>query len=594
METQAKQKSTKNIAGRKKAAPNAPKSVTTRKLSILQVQDLEMDKVIPDPDQPRKTFDEESLRSLSESIAQHGVLQPITVRKSDKGFIIVMGERRYRASKLAKQQTIPAIIREYSGNDVLEVQIIENLQRKDVEPTEEAEAIAYLTERYSATEIANRLGRTENFIRQRIKLSGLIEGFKEFIRSGEMSLTLGVAVALFEPGEQQMMLDGLDGEFHANKLKRMVDNQTFVLTNAPFDLADEKLLPEAGACTRCPFNAANQGNLFGEGKMVCTRTACFESKKTKTLLDLIERAKKENQMLVPKISQYWKDEERNQLVISQMEKRGLTFHLMDNMEIMEEPVLPTLESIQEMYRHREYDETEIQTELDEAIEEYRLERERYDTATDQGFNKGILLHTDTYKIVEILVKVTETTEDKEGKCAQLLEKRKMAECTPEEQIIKINTREDRKKEIENAKLFEEVVQMIRKTDYINMEKTLSSDEMVAITISLYENNVGYYDKKEDFPGFFRNKDNPSIEEIMTHFRKNFREQIFNKLIRLLLTRQVHFGESSHTNDLTNMTFYNAMLQYYKEDIDAIENGYSEIRAKREKRIKERVVELQNR
>ena len=173
METQAKQKSTKNIAGRKKAGPNAPKSVTTRKLSI-QVQYLEMDKVIPDPDQPRKTFDEESLRSLSESISQHGVLQPITVRKSDKGFIIVMGERRYRASMLAKQQTIPAIIREYAGNDVLELQIVENLQRKDVEPSEEAEAIAYLTERYSATEIAKRLGRTENFVRQRLKLAGLI------------------------------------------------------------------------------------------------------------------------------------------------------------------------------------------------------------------------------------------------------------------------------------------------------------------------------------------------------------------------------------------------------------------------------------
>src|SRR5690606_2708385 len=171
---------------------------------------------------------------LSGSIAEHGVLQSITVREAEEGVIIVLGERRYRASELAKQKTDPAIIREYDDNDVLEVQIIENLQRRDVEPTEEAEAIAYLTERYSATEIAKRLGRTENFVRQRLKLAGLIEGFKAFIRSGEMSLTLGVAVALFEPGEQQMMLEGLDGEFHTNRLKRMVDNQTFDLANAPF------------------------------------------------------------------------------------------------------------------------------------------------------------------------------------------------------------------------------------------------------------------------------------------------------------------------------------------------------------------------
>src|SRR5690606_52019 len=159
-----------------------------------------------------------------------------------------------------------------------------------------------------------------------LKLAGLIEGFKGFVRSGEMSLTLGIAVALFEPGEQQMMLESLDGEFHAIKLKRMVDNHTFDLTNAPFVLSDDKLIPKAGACTSCHFNAANQGNLFGDGKMVCTRTACFESKKTKTLLDLIERSKKENLILVPKISQYWKNEERNQLVIAQMEKHGLTVY----------------------------------------------------------------------------------------------------------------------------------------------------------------------------------------------------------------------------------------------------------------------------
>src|SRR5690606_4331689 len=194
------------------------------------------------------------------------------------------------------------------------------------------------------------------------------------------------------------------------------------------------------------------------------------------------------------------------------------------------PIEPTLQAMQKMYRHHQYSETELRTELDEALEDYKLERERYDTAKDQGYKKGILLLTDTYKIEEILVKVRKAIEENVGASSQPLEKRKMAECTPEEQIIKINTREVRKQEIENSKLFEELVQKIRETDYIDMDKPLSSDEMIDITVSLYENNVGYYDKKEHLPGFFRNKDNPSIEEIMTHFRKNFREQISNKLI----------------------------------------------------------------
>lgn len=592
METEVKQSQTRKTSGKKKTSSNHPKIVKSQEEPIPNIQNLDMDAIIPDPNQPRKTFDENSLKALSESIAQHGVLQPITVRKYETGFIIVMGERRYRASKLAKQKTIPAIIREYADDDVLEVQIIENLQRRDVEPTEEAEAIAYLTERYSATDIAKRLGRTENFVRQRLKLAGLIEGFKKFIRSGEMSLTLGVAVALFEPGEQQMMLESLDGEFHRKRLKRMVDDQTFDLTDAPFDLSDEKLLPEAGACILCHFNAANQGNLFGEGKMVCTRAVCFESKKTKTLLNLIERTKKENLLLVPKISQYWKDEEQNQVVISQMEKQGFTVHLTDDLEIIEEPVQPTLESIKEIYRHHKYSDKELQTELEEAMEEHMLARERFDTASDHGFNKGVLLHTDTYKTQEVFVKIKEAYAKKVGTLVLSLEKRKMAECTPDEQIIKIHARENRKKEIENNKLFEEVVQMVRKTDYIDMDKPLSMDEMAAFAISLYENNIGYYDKREHFLGFFDDTEDISGEEIVDHFRKNFKVEIFNRLIRILLTRQVHFGESNHSNDRTNMAFYTAVQQYYKTDIDNIVAGYAETRDNREKRIRERVTSLQ--
>jgi ParB family chromosome partitioning protein len=114
----------------------------------LQIQDLSIEGIIPDAMQPRKSFNEDALKQLTESTEEQGVLQPITVGKSGKDYIIVMGERRYRGSKLANKKTIPCIVREYMNNDVLEIQIIENLQRQDVEPTEEAEAIAFLSEKY--------------------------------------------------------------------------------------------------------------------------------------------------------------------------------------------------------------------------------------------------------------------------------------------------------------------------------------------------------------------------------------------------------------------------------------------------------------
>lgn len=176
---------------RRSGKATANKALNGKEALALQIQELPMGKIKPDPGQPRKTFDEKSLGLLSQSIKEHGVLQPITVRESGKGFTIVMGERRYRASKLAGKKMIPCMVRNYGSGDVLEVQIIENLQRKDVEPTEEAEAIAYLYEKHSPGEIAKRLGRTDNFVRQRLKLAGLIDGFKNYVRNGEMTISLG-------------------------------------------------------------------------------------------------------------------------------------------------------------------------------------------------------------------------------------------------------------------------------------------------------------------------------------------------------------------------------------------------------------------
>ncbi|WP_108423836.1 ParB/RepB/Spo0J family partition protein [Flagellimonas amoyensis] len=143
METQTKQRVTRK--GNAKQSSKAKRTTLKKEQnSVPQIQMLEIDFVSPDPTQPRKTFDEQSLNHLAQSIAEHGVLQPITVRKSDDGYIIVMGERRFHASKLAGLTTIPAMVRDYGDTEILEVQIIENLQRKDVEPTEEAEAIQFL------------------------------------------------------------------------------------------------------------------------------------------------------------------------------------------------------------------------------------------------------------------------------------------------------------------------------------------------------------------------------------------------------------------------------------------------------------------
>ena len=568
------------------------KEVNGKKIQTLQIQNLDLGKIKPDPKQPRKTFDEKQLQQLSDSIKEFGVLQPITVRKSGKDFIIVMGERRFHASKMADKKTVPSIVRTYENDEVLEVQIIENLQRKDVEPTEEAEAIAYLSDKYQPSEIAKRLGRTDNFIRQRLKLAGLIDGFKHFVRSGEMTISLGVGVALFEPEEQQMILETMGEEFNAHQINRMINNRTYDLEKASFDVADRTLVAKAGACVECPFNAANQGNLFGEGKMVCTKSACFETKKTKSFLNLIEKSKRENILLIPEIRQYWADEEKNQLVISQLKNNGLKVHLLDNVEIIERPNEPTLNAIKIEYQHYNYSEDGLKALLGEAMQSYKDDLKTYNSAEKNGFVDGIVFHSETYQHKYVYVKIIEKIAKDSTEYSAPLPNRKMADCTPEEQIIKINEREIRKKQIENNKQFEEVIQMIRETDYIDTKKTLSVDEMVAFSISLFENNVDYTAQQKYFSKFFGDTSKMNRVETVAHFKKNFKKEIFHKLIRYILTKQVHFGESNHVNNLTNISFYNAMQGYYKSEIADIEKKYVEKRDKREARLKERITILE--
>jgi ParB family chromosome partitioning protein len=571
---------------------NEVKKKLTQKSIGLEIQNLNIEKVVPDPMQPRKTFNELLLKELSESIEKHGVLQPITVRKSKSEYIIVMGERRYRASKLAGKKTIPCIVREYESDVILEIQIIENLQRQDVEPTEEADAIAYLSEKYAPTEIAKRLGRSDNFIRQRLKLAGLIEGFKGFVRKGEMTISLGVGVALFEPEEQQMMLETMGEEFSAHQINRMIKNQTYDLEKAPFDVQDSTLVAKAGACTMCPFNAANQGNLFGNGKMVCTKSSCYESKKNKSFLNLIEKSKKENVLLIPEIRKYWADDERNQLVISQLEKNGLKVYLLDDVEIIEKPIEPTLEALKEEYRNYGYNDDELKEACDEATKTYNEELETYNTAQANGFKISIVFHPESYLHKEVFVKVIEKSQEKSEVHSVPLSNRKMDDCTPDEQIIKINEREIRKKQIENNRQFEEVVTMIRETTYIETKKTLSADEMVAFSISLYENNVDYFSQQKYFSGLLGDTSKLSKVEIVENFKKKFKKEIFHKLIRYMLTKQVHFGESNHVNNLTNISFYNAMQGYHKTKITDIEKQYIEKRDIREERLKARIAVLE--
>ncbi|MFC7370799.1 ParB/RepB/Spo0J family partition protein [Fictibacillus iocasae] len=160
------------------------------------VKEIKMKEIRPNPYQPRKVFDPAHINELKESIEQHGILQPIVVRKSIKGFEIVMGERRYRAAKEAGLKMMPAIVRDLSEQEMMEIALIENLQREDLNPVEEAQAYQKLIEHLKVTqeELAARVGKSRPHITNHIRLLQLPEPVLNLISEGTISMGHGRAL----------------------------------------------------------------------------------------------------------------------------------------------------------------------------------------------------------------------------------------------------------------------------------------------------------------------------------------------------------------------------------------------------------------
>lgn len=160
------------------------------------VREIAVDDIVPNPYQPRKTFDPEKLEELANSIHQYGVIQPIIVRRLAKGFELVAGERRWRASQRAGLKTMPVVVRDYGDSEMMEIALIENLQREDLNPIEEAISYRRLMEEFGLTqeEVAKKLGRSRSLIANTIRLLQLPEKVQSFVSRG--TLSMGHAKAL--------------------------------------------------------------------------------------------------------------------------------------------------------------------------------------------------------------------------------------------------------------------------------------------------------------------------------------------------------------------------------------------------------------
>lgn len=168
--------------------------------------EIKLTDIEPNEKQPRRAFDDEALTDLSESIKEHGVVQPIIVRKLGNGYQIIAGERRWRASRLAGNRTIPAIVKDCSNLEVMELALIENLQREDLNSIEEALAYKSLIEEYKMTqeEISKQIGKSRPAIANSLRLLQLPQAIKDMIAIGKISQGHARALLSIEGEKKQL------------------------------------------------------------------------------------------------------------------------------------------------------------------------------------------------------------------------------------------------------------------------------------------------------------------------------------------------------------------------------------------------------
>lgn len=346
---------------------------------MLGINIIQITQIHPSPMNQRTVFIEESLQELARSIAVQGVIEPIMVRpyKQHEGmYEIVCVERRYRSSIIAQQTTIPAMIRELTDDEALDIMITENLQRRDISPMEEAVAFMQLIDRRKMTipELATRFGKSELYIRNRLRLNELIPGFRTLIEKDQIPLTHGLELCKLDTKIQQDLYNSHYQADNWNNWSTITSKELIRrINNISIDLKDA--LFSTLECQKCQFNSRYADLFCDEEK--CTNKFCFETKQLKTLTEQAIRYKNESNGENEKCVFFkWSYNTNNPLADS-ITAAGIPVYDADFYEVEQPPTYP------ERYTN-EADEN-----YNKRLAEYQKRLDRYEKLPEQGYVSAI-------------------------------------------------------------------------------------------------------------------------------------------------------------------------------------------------------------
>ena len=421
--------------------------------------DLDIATVHPSTDNHRKTFNDASLQELAESIREVGVLQAIAVRpRTEGGYEIIYGERRYRASLLAGAKTIKAAVYNNVTDDEAEdMSLSENLQREQVRPTEEARAFKRLLEkgRYDIYSLAGRFGRSEKYIYTRLKLNELYAPVGELLDNETITISVAEEISTYEPNIQKDVyekhLKEGNGEdwtgYTLNLFKRYFEKYyTTDLEQYKFDKTE---------CKACVHNAANY-NLFAEhnGCGHCTNRKCLEAKNAAHVAKETEKLLKSDPKLVVARPYYGS---RNDMALQKLDKKGHEIKELDyNVSAREFPKAPEAPKKERFTEPKEYEQA-VET-FERRNEEYARKVEELGRMKEEGRIK-------TY------VRVGQTEPEL---CYVEIKRKETAPVT----IGTLQERDKRFKQLSIEKTVADTKKIVRENDYPESPFTQYEDGMV--------------------------------------------------------------------------------------------------------------------
>lgn len=552
---------------RNKIAKNIKPSISKVAESLNQqgtVKMLAISQVDGSPFNYRKLYPQKSLDAFAEELKMHDILSSLTVREMSNGrFEVVAGERRYRSAVIAGLQSIPAIIKVLNDDEVTEIQLAENLNREDPHPLHESHAVAGMHQGgKSIEEIALRLGRSKNFVYNRIKLAGLIEPIQEIFFADAITAVEALEISGLSSESQQDFYDQhcpdwKDKDFEIYNLKGKVASFKYNLKQAPFDIKDNQLLPEAGACSNCPFNSATLKSLFPElaKEAICSKKSCYKTKCEATIEKEILReieTYKPDALVIGRVSV-----ETETVVYGLGEQEGWRIFSLPDVTTVKIPVVPEKENFKVDKVGKKQSSAFDKAGFEHALSEYKNDLEEFNQLVKKdNLLMGLVL---AYNGMQLMAFYPDRKPVESGPtkvtAKAVQEAIKIGTVTVdilEGEIARINDKEKRSKEIDREKIQLKVHEQFSAQLVETKSSIAFTDaDQVATRLLVYQ-SLDYSGRSHIDKLLFSDKATNKSNEVFYQSLANLTTEQFSYLVRMAIASK---SESKYPTNLTAYTFY---------------------------------------